>query len=89
MRQYGRDSIQVMRRLRAMIQNLVASLPAIRTDKLIAELELLNNSLRRTFPDLHDQTLAETGDFQGLGGSREAHVSRVERYLQTVTGSPN
>lgn len=68
-RQYGRDSIQVQRRLRAMLKDLVETLPARRAPILERELALLATSSRRTFPDLDDQTLAESGDLQGIGGS--------------------
>jgi uncharacterized membrane protein len=68
-RQYGRDSIQVQRRLRAMLKDLVATLPARRAPVLAKELVLLDKSSKRTFPDLDDQTLAESGDLQGIGGS--------------------
>jgi uncharacterized membrane protein len=67
-RQYGRDSIQVMRRLRAMLENLIETLPDRRTLSLRKELALIATSSQRTFADLEDQTLAETGDPQGLGG---------------------
>jgi uncharacterized membrane protein len=70
-RQYGRDSIQVQRRLRAMLEDLVATLPARRHDILQKELTLLDTSLKRAFPDLADQALAEAGDLQGIGGSDE------------------
>lgn len=68
-RQYGRDSIQVQRRLRAMLKDLVETLPARRAHILERELALLATSSKRTFPDLDDQTLAESGDLQGIGGS--------------------
>lgn len=68
-RQYGRDSIQVQRRLRAMLKDLVKTLPARRAPVLEKELALLATSSKRTFPDLDDQTLAESGDLQGIGGS--------------------
>jgi uncharacterized membrane protein len=86
-RQYGRDSVQVMRRLRAMVQNLIDSLPRIREPRLAVELELLDSSIRRVFPDVEDQVLAETADFQGLGGSREAHINRVARREQAAARS--
>ncbi len=70
-RHYGRDSIQVQRRLRAMIKDLIETLPAARTPILQKELTLLASSSKRTFYDLDDQTLAETGDLQGIGGSYE------------------
>jgi uncharacterized membrane protein len=68
-RHYGRDSIQVQRRLRAMLKDLIDTLPARRAPVLQKELALLATSSKRTFPDLDDQTLAESGDLQGIGGS--------------------
>jgi uncharacterized membrane protein len=70
-RQYGRDSIQVMRRLRAMLENLIKTLPARRTPLLRRELELLQQSSKRAFPDMDDQVLADIGDLQGMGGVHE------------------
>ena len=66
-RQYGRDSIQVQRRLRAMLNDLLKTLPPRRAPVLEKELALLGTSSRRTFPDLDDQALAEAGDLQGIG----------------------
>lgn len=68
-RHYGRDSIQVQRRLRAMLKDLVETLLARRAPVLQKELALLATSSKRTFPDLDDQALAESGDLQGIGGS--------------------
>ena len=68
-RQYGRDSMQVQRRLRAMLEDLLETLPAHRHAVLQKELALLGTSSKRAFPDLDDQLLAESGDLQGLGGS--------------------
>jgi uncharacterized membrane protein len=71
-RQYGRESIQVTRRLRAMLENLIATLPDRRAAQLRKELSLLASSSRRAFPDPDDQELAETSDLQGMGGKRIA-----------------
>ena len=68
-RQYGRDSIQVQRRLRAMLKNLIDTLPERRAPVLRKELALLTKLSQRAFLDLDDQTLAESGDLQGIGGS--------------------
>jgi uncharacterized membrane protein len=68
-RQYGRDSMQVQRRLRAMLEDLIETLPAHRHAILQKELGLLGTSLKRAFPDLEDQLLAESGDLQGIGGN--------------------
>jgi uncharacterized membrane protein len=73
-RQYGRDSIQVQRRLRAMLEDLVDTLPERRQEILKKELALLGTSLRRNFLDLDDQALAEAGDLQGIGGSDDDEV---------------
>jgi uncharacterized membrane protein len=68
-RQYGRESIQVQRRLRAMLEDLMETLPSHRHPVLQKELALLGTSSKRAFPDLDDQMLAESGDLQGMGGS--------------------
>jgi uncharacterized membrane protein len=70
-RQYGRYSIQVQRRLRAMLEDLIDRLPADRAPVLMKELALLKTSSLRAFPDLDDQTLAQSADLQGIGGSDE------------------
>ena len=69
-RHYGRDSIQVMRRLRSMLENLIATLPERRAPALHRELNLLTSSSRRSFVDSDDQKLAEGSDAQGIGGGR-------------------
>jgi uncharacterized membrane protein len=68
-RHYGRDSIQVQRRLRAMLEDLIETLPAKCAHILEKELSLLTTATKRTFHDLDDQELAESGDLQGIGGS--------------------
>src|SRR5688572_10326393 len=79
-RQYGRESIQIMRRLRAMLENLILTLPSRRGPLLQLELNLLVSSSKRMFPDLDDQVLAKTGDLQGMGGGdkrRDRNVSFI------------
>jgi uncharacterized membrane protein len=68
-RHYGHDSIQVMRRLRSMLENLLATLPDRRAPILHRELSLLTSSSRRSFLDSDDQELAEGSDPQGIGGN--------------------
>jgi uncharacterized membrane protein len=67
-RQFGRESIQVMRRLRAMLENLIETLPEERGSLLRDELGLLHRSATRFFPAPEDQALADTSDSQGVGG---------------------
>jgi uncharacterized membrane protein len=78
-RQYGGDSIQITRRLRAMLESLIETLPAKRAPMLRLELGLLQASAKRMFVDLYDQALAEMGDLQGMGGGdyREPGVPAV------------
>lgn len=72
-RLFGATSIQVARRLRAMLENLIQSLPEERTALLRAELDLLQRSSKRCFTDPEDQALADVGDSQGMG-SRHAPI---------------
>jgi len=66
-RQYGRGSIQVVRRLRAMLENLIATLPEIRRPPLEAQLRMVERSVERDFPDEEDRANAAAADPQGLG----------------------
>ena len=67
-RQFGATSIQVPRRLRAMLEDLIAALPPERRPSLQAELRRLQRSSERAFSDPEDRAQAERGDSQGLGG---------------------
>ena len=83
-RQYGRDSVQVMRRLKAMLENLIETLPEQRAPLLRKELRLLAASSRRIFTELDDRTLADTSDLQGIGGSNiERQRTQVRSSLAT------
>jgi uncharacterized membrane protein len=68
-RQYGEGSLQVSRRLRAMLENLIAGLPESRQPPLRQELALLNSAVARRFFDEEDRRLAGIADYQGVGGS--------------------
>jgi uncharacterized membrane protein len=65
----GANSLQVVRRLRAMIENLTQTLPEQRHAALREELDLLNRAIARHFPFSEDLALARIPDPQGLGGS--------------------
>jgi uncharacterized membrane protein len=67
-RHYGAESIQIARRLRAMLENLIQTLPEERCPLLRKELDLLQKSTKRFFPEPEDRALADTSDFQGVGG---------------------
>ena len=69
-RQFGRDSIQIARRMRAMLENLIPAVPPQRAAPLRAELELLGRGVERDFPDPEDRTRAAAADSLGMGGGR-------------------
>jgi uncharacterized membrane protein len=68
-RLYGAETFQVSRRLRAMIDNLIQSLPERRHLALSRELSLLDLTLERLHEFPLDLALARVPDSQGLGGS--------------------
>ncbi len=68
LRQCGAGNLQVVRRLRAMIENLVQTLPAHRHAALHQQLGLLDRELRKHFNFPEDLALASVADSQGLGG---------------------
>lgn len=86
LRQYGRDSIQVIRRLRAMLENLTETLPERRSSQLSKELNLLNTLAKRAFPDTEDQMLAETSDSQGMGGA-QVEIVKGKKWQVKAAGS--
>jgi uncharacterized membrane protein len=65
----GAGSVQIARRQRAMLENLVRTLPVVRHAALLEQLDLLD----RTLPDFYklpeDLALARIPDSQGLGGA--------------------
>jgi uncharacterized membrane protein len=71
-RQYGAGSIQVARRLQAMIEHLLLVLPEARRPALQQELALLGRATQRAFPDEEDRARCRVGDMQGIGGSESA-----------------
>jgi uncharacterized membrane protein len=66
-RLYGAENYQIARRMRAMLENLAATLPENRRPALLEELRLLDQTLEdlNLLPD--DLVLARTPDLQGLG----------------------
>lgn len=71
-RAYGANDLQIVRRLRAMIENLKETLPKHRQDELQHELSLLDREAKRQFRYPEELALASIADSQGLGG----HSSR-------------
>jgi len=76
-RSYGASNVQVARRLRAMLDGLIASLPAKRHPALEHERDALTRMLPPLYPIPEDLALASMPDPQGLGGS--GHHDRARR----------
>jgi uncharacterized membrane protein len=76
-RHYGAESIQVVRRLRAMLENLIRTLPSERTKLLQQELGMLQRSTKRFFSEPEDQALADISDLQGVGGGNRGIADGV------------
>jgi uncharacterized membrane protein len=67
-RHVGCTSIQIARRLRAMLEDLIQALPESRAALLRRELALLQRSVERSFDEPEDRALAGVRDWQGVGG---------------------
>jgi uncharacterized membrane protein len=74
----GAGSTQVARRMRAMLDNLVATLPPPRHAALLRERELLDETIEHSYRLPADAALARIADSQGLGASA-AHVPSSTR----------
>jgi len=64
----GANNLQIIRRLRAMIENLKETLPSHRHDELQRQLTLLDSEAKRLFRYPDELALAGIADSQGLGG---------------------
>jgi uncharacterized membrane protein len=73
-RQFGGNSIQVTRRMRAMLENLIPLLPPYRSSVLREELDLLKSTIDRGFAVPQDRDRADLADLQGLGGHRPNRI---------------
>jgi uncharacterized membrane protein len=66
-RHYGEGSVQVSRRLRALLEDLRGSVPEPRRAAVDVELELVQAAADRAFADTGDRVVAAARDRQGLG----------------------
>jgi uncharacterized membrane protein len=75
-RHCGAQNMQIARRLRAMVENLIETLAKHRHPTLQEQLTLLDREVDRWFVYAEDRALALVGDTQGLGGaSGEKHIN--------------
>jgi uncharacterized membrane protein len=70
-RAYGADSVQVMRRMKALIRGLSAALPTERQAALRHWDQRLQGSISRSFEDAEEKRDASVADRQGLGIGQE------------------
>jgi uncharacterized membrane protein len=70
----GAGQVQVARRLRALLDNLIMLLPEFRHAELIAERERLDLAVRAAYSIPADLALASLPDVQGLGGAAGPRV---------------
>ena len=68
-RHCGGRSVQVMRRMRSMLEHLLQSLPEHRHAELRRQLDLLDRTVEDSFAFAEDRALARIPDPQGLGGA--------------------
>jgi uncharacterized membrane protein len=79
-RQYGADSVQVMRRLRSALVGLTESLPsADRVDAVERYIRQLDSVIERSVPDAEDRARARQEDRQGLGLSHRSAGTSASR----------
>jgi uncharacterized membrane protein len=71
-REYGASTIQVMRRLRAILDGLKVSVRPEHQSAVLAEITRLDDTVAAGFTDSTDKDLAEVGDRQGIGGPGRA-----------------
>jgi uncharacterized membrane protein len=82
-REYGGRSIQVMRRLRAMLLELHEEVLPEHRGAVDNELERLSLTVERRFGDSVDLDRAGTPDRQGIGGPTASARLEQERFLPT------
>ena len=69
---YGARSVQVMRRMNALITEMISVLPEERHAAIRHWQERLQSTIDRSFGDSQDKLAASTEDRQGLGITRQA-----------------
>jgi uncharacterized membrane protein len=83
-RSYGASSIQVMRRMQALLSDLIDALPAERHPALQRQRKRLNTTIVRAFPDREDQLEASAEDREGLGAPRRHQVENRSEDVKTT-----
>ena len=85
-REYGSSSIQVMRRMRAMLEDLRREIPTERRAAVDDELARLDAAVRRSFSESADLDRALLADPQGMGGRERASAPRTGDAVSNAVG---
>jgi uncharacterized membrane protein len=90
-REYGTRSIQVMRRLRAVLEELEATVLPQHRAAVEDELARLDATVELHWGDSVDRDRAERADGQGIGGpgERDRDAERLSRGLAGGQGGPS
>jgi uncharacterized membrane protein len=83
-RLFGAGSLQIPRRLQALLAHLIAVLPATRAPALRQELALLHSTVERGYLEAEDRRRAETSDRQGIGGSSSVNHTMLQKASQNL-----
>jgi uncharacterized membrane protein len=75
---YGADSVQVMRRMNALVSNLMAILPTERHAALQHRQHRLQKTINRAFEEAEERMAASVADRQGLGLGKPTAVAEAE-----------
>ena len=86
-RYYGANSLQVMRRLRALLEDLLTDLPEARRKAVQGHLQHVDQSIMQHF-DAIDRRQAQLSDRQGIGVSRESESHKQEEAAQLDNDPP-
>jgi uncharacterized membrane protein len=82
----GATSIQVMRRMKALVSDLINALPEERREALKGHQKRLDSTIERSFADPEEQLEAGVEDRQGLGAPRSQLRSPNTLTAQTKEG---
>ena len=83
-RSFGGGSVQVMRRMNALVENLICVLPTERHGALADWKDRLQGTVDRSFADREEKESASVADRQGLGIGEE--MTTDEDIQRTATG---
>lgn len=84
-RYYGASSVQVMRRMSALLTDLISVLPEVRRPALIYWQQRIENTVGRSFEDAEERRHASREDRQGLGTTRQRSVGTEAQKVRLIS----